>query len=389
MKSLLNKVKPSPQIIARLPDQEGAELLTHLEALEHEQKTNKIFSLYSNSGPLRRELYPKHMAFFKAGIKYRERAAIAANRVGKTFGIGGYETTLHLIGKYPDWWEGRRFNRPVDVWCAGDTSETTRDILQVIFMGNAGEMGTGLIPQSCILGSPTHRAGVAGAIDTVKIKHGSGGTSSFGFKCFPKGTRISMADGSVEPIEDIHLGQMVSCADGSAGQVIETHSYADASLLKIVTKSGEISATRNHRMFTRIGELEAGELRVGDELEVAFPEHGQKYEIVTEITGIGTDNVYCVAIKDRHELIANGYRVGNSYDQGRKKFQGTARDVIFLDEEPPIDVYTECLTRLMTRDGSMICTFTPLEGLSEVVLMYLPELAPTIAGISGDDEDDF
>jgi len=50
--------------------------------------------------------------------------------------------------------------------------------------------------------------------------------------------------------------------------------------------------------------------------------------------------------------------------------------VIWLDEEPPMDVYSECLLRLMTANGLMLCTFTPLLGLSDVALMFLPGLAP-------------
>jgi phage terminase large subunit-like protein len=65
-----------------------------------------------------------------------------------------------------------------------------------------------------------------------------------------------------------------------------------------------------------------------------------------------------------------------SYDQGRRKFQGTGKHVIWLDEEPPADVYDECLLRLMTTNGLMLCTFTPLLGLSDVAMRYLPELAP-------------
>ena len=34
-----------------------------------------------------------------------------------------------------------------------------------------------------------------------------------------------------------------------------------------------------------------------------------------------------------------------SYDQGRKSFQGTEMDLILLDEEPPMDVYSECMIR--------------------------------------------
>jgi phage terminase large subunit-like protein len=62
-----------------------------------------------------------------------------------------------------------------------------------------------------------------------------------------------------------------------------------------------------------------------------------------------------------------------SYTEGRESFQGTELDVIWLDEEPPMDIYGECLIRTMTTNGLILLTFTPLRGLSEVVLTYMPE----------------
>lgn len=73
-----------------------------------------------------------------------------------------------------------------------------------------------------------------------------------------------------------------------------------------------------------------------------------------------------------------------SYDQGRKVFQGTGRDGIWLDEEPPDpprdvesgesnDIYSECLLRTITRDGIVIATFTPLRGLTPFVQRYLDD----------------
>lgn len=35
-----------------------------------------------------RSKYAKHLEFFEAGAKYRQRAARCANRVGKTLGMG-------------------------------------------------------------------------------------------------------------------------------------------------------------------------------------------------------------------------------------------------------------------------------------------------------------
>lgn len=66
-----------------------------------------------------------------------------------------------------------------------------------------------------------------------------------------------------------------------------------------------------------------------------------------------------------------------SYEEGRESFQGTEIHIILLDEEPPLDVYIECLLRTMHVDhgrtrGMMLLAFTPLRGMSEVVLKYLP-----------------
>lgn len=197
------------------------------------------------------------MQFFAGGAEHIERCMMAANRVGKTWGVGAYETTLHLTGLYPDWWVGRRWDRPTRAWVAGDTRTTTRDIVQHALMGvggegSAGEIGTGMIPGELIVGQPSSMQGVPGGFDTVRVSHKSGGTSILQFK---------------------------------------------------------------------------------------------------------------------------------SYDQGRRTFQGTKKDLCWFDEEPPIEVYEEGLLRLTATapgedNGLMLCTFTPLLGLSKVALKFLPELAP-------------
>jgi len=65
-----------------------------------------------------------------------------------------------------------------------------------------------------------------------------------------------------------------------------------------------------------------------------------------------------------------------SYEQGRQSFEGTAKHVIWDDEEPPLDVYTEQLYRTVTTRGITLVTFTPLQGMSEVVKGFLePEEA--------------
>ena len=60
-----------------------------------------------------------------------------------------------------------------------------------------------------------------------------------------------------------------------------------------------------------------------------------------------------------------------TYEQGRSTWQGTEVDFIWVDEECPQDVYSEALIRLMTTGGSIITTFTPLKGVTELVLSFL------------------
>ncbi len=218
------------------------ELLELMEEKQRRAARRKIYGYYQDKGKLRRELYPKHLSFFEAGKKFRQRLMLAANRVGKTEGVGLYELTHHLTGNYPDWWTGRRFDRPIKAWAAGDTGKTVREILQAKLLGPVGQWGTGLLPGDNIE-RISRGAGVADAVDSVYVRHASGGLSQLTFK---------------------------------------------------------------------------------------------------------------------------------SYDQRRESFQGTEQDVILLDEEPPMDIYTECLLRTMTNDGMLMLTFTPLMGMSEVVLAFLP-----------------
>lgn len=56
-----------------------------------------------------------------------------------------------------------------------------------------------------------------------------------------------------------------------------------------------------------------------------------------------------------------------SYEQGWQKFQGEGVDFIWLDEEPEdYKIFTECVTRTTATGGSLIITFTPLNGETEL-----------------------
>lgn len=183
------------------------------------------------------------MAFFEAGVKYGERAIVAANRIGKTEGIGGYETTCHLTGIYPDWWKGRRFDHSVRAWAAGKSGQTVRDIIQFKLVGEPGKEGTALIPGDLIVDMRKKPGNVPDALEYVRVKHVTGESSFLVYK---------------------------------------------------------------------------------------------------------------------------------SFDQGRTAFEGSDIEVIWLDEECPLDIYGECLIRTMGLNGIIMLTFTPLMGLSETVLNFMP-----------------
>ena len=67
------------------------------------------------------------------------------------------------------------------------------------------------------------------------------------------------------------------------------------------------------------------------------------------------------------------------YEQGREAFEGTFQDVILEDEEPPLVIHAENVLRTMDTTGTgehnglVMTTFTPLEGLSETVMHFLPD----------------
>jgi len=65
-----------------------------------------------------------------------------------------------------------------------------------------------------------------------------------------------------------------------------------------------------------------------------------------------------------------------AYNQGRGAFEGTAQHVTWTDEEVPLDVYGECLIRTATTNGILMLTFTPLAGLTDTVLQFLPSIRP-------------
>lgn len=120
------------------------------------------------------------------------------------------ETAMHLTGRYPDWWQGRRFTQAVRMWAAGPTNETTRDNPQRLLLGANRQWGTGTVPKADFDGDPVMGRGTPDLVDHVSIKHKSGGLSNLQFKSFeqgrPKwqGETLHVVWFDEEPPEDIY-----------------------------------------------------------------------------------------------------------------------------------------------------------------------------------------
>lgn len=178
--------------------------------------------------------------------KNQQLLAMTGNRCGKTY-TGAFIMAVHLTGLYPDWWEGHRFEGPIEAWAAGISTDTTRDILQSELLGdwrNPEKFGQGMIPKELIV-ETVNKPGVPGAFQSVLVRHISGGTSTLDFK---------------------------------------------------------------------------------------------------------------------------------SYEMSQDKFMGTAKHLIWLDEECPSEIFTQCVTRTATTGGIVYLTFTPEHGLTELVKSFMYDL---------------
>ena len=177
---------------------------------------------------------------------------MCANQVGKTYGLK-HELAFHATGRYPTWWNGRVFKKPVLIWACGTTNELTRDVLQAELFGEPAtfpdSLGTGSIPKKYMeVGKVVKKPQVPNAFAQVPVKHISGGWST------------------------------------------------------VIMKS---------------------------------------------------------------------------YDAKKRAFMSKAVDIIALDEEPPVDIMSSCLVRMVNKPNSLLkMTFTPENGMTDVVSQFMTDLRP-------------
>lgn len=232
--------KPAMQVISRgipqseIMDQRQAteELLAFDIAIAERINRRMLFELYPDEGPLRRELYKKHLEFFEASLLYSEIGAIAANRVGKTT-MAGFACACHSTGWYPKWWPGRKWTRPTRGWACGKSGKKTREIVQTILFGettgngaNKTVTGTGMIPKEWI-GRLTWQQGTADYIDTARIRNINRGWSLISLKSYEQGRDAMEGDkldwcwDDEEPPQDVYGEQIMRLTPtvGRGGQM--------------------------------------------------------------------------------------------------------------------------------------------------------------------------
>ena len=91
--------------------------------------------------------------------------------------------------------------------------------------------------------------------------------------------------------------------------------------------------------------------------------------------GHGVTDAYDT-IHVRHKSGGTSVLKFKSYEQGRSKFQADTVDVIWLDEEPDMDIYTEMLTRTNDTGGMVYVTFTPLKGKTALYIRFTDDRTP-------------
>ena len=78
----------------------------------------------------------------------------------------------------------------------------------------------------------------------------------------------------------------------------------------------------------------------------------------------------------KHKSGRNSKVFMKSYEQGKQAWMGKAIDVIWMDEEPPQDIYSQALRASLKGGGLTFMTFTPESGMTNVVAQFMNDLKP-------------
>jgi hypothetical protein len=139
-----------------------------------------------------------------------------------------------------------------------------------------------------------------------------------GGKCVSKNTLIHMADGSKKTIEQVSIGDSVTCYDE------EQDSYTSSTItnkwgpqiercIRVKTKRHSIKLSMDHKVYTRKGWVSAGELRIGDEVATPISRESESFfSAIVSIKDVGDKITYDIEVSPHHNMISNGIITHNS-----------------------------------------------------------------------------
>lgn len=128
--------------------------------------------------------YDKHQRAFRS--KKPVIAVFGGNRVGKTY-AGSFMVATHATGLYPKGWDGKVFERSVNILCIGRSAQQARDVIQAELLGDLSiGLGTGFIPKDRIVGYRKF-AGQPDLVDTIFVSNVWGGISTIQIRTAEQG----------------------------------------------------------------------------------------------------------------------------------------------------------------------------------------------------------
>lgn len=136
-----------------------------------------------------------------------------------------------------------------------------------------------------------------------------------GNDCLARNTRVSMADGSTCPIDQLRLGDMVA-TDAGAAPIRDIISGVEDELLHIETEGGaHLFATSMHPVFTADGAKRSYDLRLGDRIRMKEGFDVVRYANYEPYH----DTVRNLVFDEERSFYADGFLVGDYYTQGRMR----------------------------------------------------------------------
>lgn len=174
---------------------------THENAWEHFNPTREVNG----------RRHEKQIQAMRMQAEKRFLGLMWGNRVGKSI-WSAYQTSRHVCGEYPDWWDGLRFNYPITAYAAATSRAKQLEVVQPHLIGKPGRWGEGcFIPKNRIVKVRMNRT-VPDTVEAVEVaygRNGNEGISTLMFRTYEQGRRafesviLDWFWGDEEPPEDV------------------------------------------------------------------------------------------------------------------------------------------------------------------------------------------